>query len=259
MTGVQRLERGTGSGAAVPLVRLEGGEVLAALETRPPLPPGLQRGPVFLVFADAAGAIVDTLAQWAGKERHITRDGLNANPVAFGATALFAGRGVHALMGTNDSLDLTLYRGVEPLTRIRGGYSPRRITAPDRDDWTERFLGGFPEEVQAYWRPRLEESTVRDAYPAYGALAVDPEGRIWVGDYPRLADPERRWMVLEPDGRPSGVLSLPVLLPRWLEETVAVTSAPHELLDVAYGRIAVLRRGEFDEEFIEVYEVELPR
>ncbi|WP_419941217.1 6-bladed beta-propeller [Candidatus Palauibacter sp.] len=55
LTGVQQLEQGTGLGAAVPLVRLEGGEVLAAFETRPQLPPGLQRAPVFLVFADAAG------------------------------------------------------------------------------------------------------------------------------------------------------------------------------------------------------------
>ena len=258
MTGVQNLEQGTGLGAAVPLVRLEGGEVLAVFETRPPLPPGLRRAPVFLVFADAAGVIVDTLAQWAGKERHVTRDG-TWNPVMFGATALFAGRGVHALMGTNDSLALTLYRGVEPLTRIRGGYSPRTITAPERDALTERSLGRFPEEVQASWRQRLEASTVRDAYPAYEALAVDPEGRIWIGDYPPPADPERRWTVLEPDGRPVGVLRLPVLHPRWGPlDTVAITSEPHELVDVGHGRIAVLRRGEFDEPFIEVYEIKLP-
>ncbi|WP_420634344.1 hypothetical protein [Candidatus Palauibacter sp.] len=120
LTGIQSLDQGTGFGAAVPLVRLEGGEVLTAFETRPELPPGLQRAPVSLVFADASGVIVDTLAQWAGRERHVMRDGWN--PVMFGATALFAGRGVHALMGTNDSLALTLYRGVEPVTRIRGAY-----------------------------------------------------------------------------------------------------------------------------------------
>ncbi|WP_425155038.1 hypothetical protein [Candidatus Palauibacter sp.] len=258
LTGVQSLDQGTGFGAAVPLVRLEGGEVLAAFETRPELPPGLQRAPVSLVFADAAGVIVDTLAQWAGRERHVTRDGWN--PVLFGATALFAGRGVHALMGTNDSLALTLYRGVEPVTRIRGAYSPRAITAPERDALTERSLGRFPEEVQRDWRRRLEASTEREAYPAYEALAVDPEGRMWIGDFPPPADPERRWTVLEPDGRPVGVLRLPVLHGRWGSlETVAITSEPHELVDVAHGRIAVLRRGEFDEEFIEVYEVELPR
>ncbi|WP_420635731.1 hypothetical protein [Candidatus Palauibacter sp.] len=57
-----------------------------------------------------------------------------------------------------------------------------------------------------------------------------------------------------------GVLRLPVPHARWGPlETVAITSEPHELVDVAHGRIAVLRRGEFDEEFIDVYEIELPR
>ena len=258
MTGVQSLDQGTGFGAAVPLVRLEGGEILAAFETRPELPPGLQRAPVFLVFADDAGTIVDTLARWAGRERHVTRDGWN--PVMFGATAHFAGRGEHALMGTTDSLALTLYRGVEPVTRIRGAYAPRAITAAERDALTERALGRFPEEAQTNWRRRLEASTEREAYPAYEALAVDPDGRMWIGDFPPPTDAERRWTVLEPDGRPVGVLRLPVLPALWAPlETVAITSEPHELLDVAHGRIAVLRRGEFDEDVIEVYEVELPR
>ncbi|WP_423928684.1 hypothetical protein [Candidatus Palauibacter sp.] len=60
-----------------------------------------------------------------------------------------------------------------------------------------------------------------------------------------------------PSTRPCGIGS--AAEGRFVPGTVAVTSAPHELLDVAHGRIAVLRRGEFDEEFIEVYEVELPR
>ncbi|WP_419160868.1 hypothetical protein [Candidatus Palauibacter sp.] len=259
VTGVQRLERGSGSGAAVPLIRMESGEILAALETRPILPPGLQRGPVFLVHGDASGEIVDTLAEWAGKERQVSRDGTVWNPVAFGATAVFAGRGLYLLLGTTDSLDLTLYRGLDPVTRIRGGYTARTVTAEEKEEWTRRYLGMFPEEVQPNWRQRLSQSTVREAYPAYGAISVDADGRIWIGDYPGIADQQRRWTVLEPDGSPVGFLSLPVLRPSWMEETVAVTSAPHELLDVAHGRIAVLRRGEFDEEFIEVYEVELGR
>lgn len=258
LTGVQSLDQGTGLGAAVPLVRLGGGEILAAFETRPELPPGLQRAPLFLVSADAAGTIVDTLARWAGRERHVARD--DWHPVLFGATALFAGRGEHALMGTNDSLALTLYRDAEPVTRIRGAYAPRPITPAERDALTERSIGRFPEEVQASYRRRLEASTERETYPAYEALAVDAEGRMWIGDFPPPADTVRRWTVLEPDGRPVGVLHLPVRPALFGPlDTVAITSETHELLDVAHGRIAVLRRGEFDEDVIEVYEVELPR
>ncbi|MCE2423174.1 MAG: hypothetical protein J4G03_07700 [Gemmatimonadetes bacterium] len=234
--------------------RLGSGEVLAALETRPTLPPGIQRGPVFLVLADDAGEIVDTLGQWAGKERHVGDDW---NPVGFGLTAHFAGRGEHALVGTNDSLNLTLYRGTAPVTRIRGGYSPRMVTAAEKEEWTETFLGIFPEEVRANWRRRLEQSTIRDTYPAYGAISVDADGRIWIGDYPRLADEMRRWTILEADGTPVGTLRLPVLRPTWLEDTVAVTGQPNEVLDVAHGRIAVLRRDELGVEFVEVYDTRI--
>ena len=204
------------------------------------------------MLANATGEIVDTLGQWAGKERHV---GDVWDPVGFGLTALFTGRGDHALVGTNDSLNLTLYRGADPVTRIRGGYSPRAVTAPEKAEWTETFLEIFPEEARASWRRRLEQSTVRDTYPAYGAISVDADGRIWIGDYPKLADETRRWTILEADGTPVGTLSIPVLRPIWLEDTVAVTGQPHEVLDVAHGRIAVLRRDELGVEFVEVYEV----
>ena len=252
VTRVHRLDQGAGLGAAVPLSRLETGEILAALETRPTLPPGLQRGPVFLVLSNDVGEIVDTLGEWAGKERYVTDDWL---PVGFGATALFAGRGRHALVGTNDSLDLTLYRGIEPITRIRGGYSAREVTAEESDEWAERFLAMFPEDYRPDWRERLGQSTIRDTYPAYGAISVDADGRIWVGDYPKLTDRTRRWTILDPDGTPVAVVGLPVMFPMWLEETVAVTSQPHEVLDAAHGRIAVLRRDEFGVEFVEVWEM----
>lgn len=255
VTDIIRLEQGTGLGAAVPLSRLESGEVVAALETRPTLPAGFQRGPVFLVLANDAGEIVDTLGRWAGKERHVGEDW---DPVGFGPTALFAGRGQHALVGTNDSLDLTLYRGAAPVARIRGGHSQRLVTAAEKEEWTETFLEIFPEQARPNWRRRLERSTVRDTYPAYGAISVDADGRIWIGDYPRLADDMRRWTILEADGTPVGTVDLPVLRPLWLEDTVAVTGEPHELLDVAHGRIAVLRRDELGVERVEVYEVMPP-
>ena len=134
-----------------------------------------------LVLADDSGEIVDTLSEWAGKERHVSGDQTIWTEVGFSPTALFAGHGRHALMGTNDSLDLTLYRGPVPLTRIRGGYSPRTVTAEEREEWTETFLGMFPADYQPGWRERLEQSTVRETYPAYGAISVEADGRCFGG------------------------------------------------------------------------------
>ena len=48
------------------------------------------------------------------------------------------------------------------------------------------------------------------------------------------------------------------MLTRWMSLDVTFCAGPHELLDVAADRIAILRTGEMGEEFIEVYAVELP-
>ena len=269
VTGVQRIER---SGEVLPLVRLQNGASLAVYEPRPPLPSGLQRGPLFLVLGDDSWEVVDTLGRWFGKERHLMPDGQEV-VVGFGATALSDGRGLYTVVGTNDSLDVTLYQGLAPLTRIRGGHSPRQVTAQEKEAWTELYLAMYPEGWRADKRRELEQSTVRETYPAFEALSVDADGRIWIGDFAKLSEPQRRWTVLGPDGSPIGTLSLPVFRPEWnryreglpglgtgpVEVTTSLPKPRHELLDVTAGRIAILRRGELAGEFIEVYEVEMPR
>ncbi|MYA10377.1 MAG: hypothetical protein F4087_07210 [Gemmatimonadetes bacterium] len=266
VTGVQRIQLNE---AYVPLVHLAGGGFVAVLETRPFRPLGLQRGPLFLVVFDQAGEVVDTLGRWAGKERRVSPDQMTA--VGFGATTLYAGGGSHAVLATTDSVDVTLYEGPVPLTSIRGGHAPREVTSDEKEAWTDLYLEVFPENLRPSQRQVLEQAGVRDTYPAIGALKVDADGAIWLGGYPRLDDMERRWTVLGPDGIPVGRLRLPVYraellkvrdsgITGWaaLELETTIPSTSHELLDVAAGRIAVLRTGEMGEEFIEVYAVELP-
>ncbi len=266
VTGVQRIQLNE---AYVPLVHLAGGGFVSVLETRPFRPLGFQRAPLFLVVFDQAGEVADTLGRWAGKERRVSTDRMT--PVGFGATTLYAGRGPHAVLATTDSVDVTLYEGSAPLTRIRGGHAPREVTSDEEEAWTDLYLEIFPEDLRPSQRQRLEQTGVRDTYPAIGALKVDANGAIWLGGYPRLDDAERRWTVLGPDGIPVGRLSLPVYraellrvrdsgITGWaaLELETTIPSTSHELLDVAAGRIAVLRTGEMGEEFIEVYAVELP-
>lgn len=266
VTGVQRVQLNE---AYVPLVHLADGGFVAVLETRPFRPLGFQRGPLFLVVFDQAGEVVDTLGRWAGKERRVSPDRMF--PVGFGATTLYAGRGSHAVLATTDSVDITLYEASEPRTRIRGGHATREVTSGEKEAWTELYLEVYPEDVRSSFRPNLEQAGVRDTYPAIGALKVGADGTIWLGGYPRLDDVERSWTVFGPGGIPVARLSLPVYraellrvresgITGWatLELETSIPSASHELLDVAAGRIAVLRSGEMGEEFIEVYEVELP-
>lgn len=263
VTGVENIER---IGEVVPLVRLAGGEVLGVFEPRPLLPAGLHRPPLLLVFGDRSWENLDTLGSWPGKERIAEES--RWNPVAFGATALYSGRGPHVVMATTDSLDLSLYDGPAPVTRIRGGSSPREITTREMEAWTDLFLGMYPEERRPAERRRLQNSTVRETYPAFETLGVDADGRIWLGDYAKHEEQERRWTVFGTDGRPIGTVSLPIFRPEWVqiragamtgygwvEFETTIPSAEHELLDVMGNRIAILRRDDLEGEFIEVYEV----
>lgn len=265
VTGVQDIER---FGEVVPLARLDGGELIAVFEPRYEIPEGLQRIPVYLLHGDQSWETVDTLGSWAGKERLRTTEG-RWNPVAFGATALYAGRGPHVVMATTDSLDLTRFDGPTPVARIRGGATPREITAGEKAGWMDLFLAMYPEERRPGERRRLQNSTLRDTYPAFDALRVDPGGRIWLGDYAKHDEEERQWTVFGADGRPTATVNLPVFHPEWVqirdgamtgygwvEFEVTIPNPEHELLDVMANRIAVLRRDDLEGEFIEVYEVE---
>ena len=265
VTGVRNIER---IGEIVPLTHLAGGEMTAVFEPRMLLPPGLQRGPLFLLRGSRSWEDVDTLGWWPGKERIVPPARDRWLPVAFGATALYSGRGPYAALATTDSLDVSLYEGPTPVARIRGGSSPREITAGDMAAWTDLFLGMYPEERRSIERGRLEDSTGRETYPAFAALTVDAAGRIWLGDYAKLEEQERGWTVFGSDGRPIGTLHLPVFRPEWVqiragamtgygwvEFETTIPSAEHELLDVLGDRIAILRRDDLAGEFIEVYEI----
>lgn len=268
--GVQRSGCTVATGEAVPLADVTEQGFIGVLETRPDLPPGVQRGPLFLVACAGTEGSFDTVGEWAGKERYVASNRWNA--VGFGRTALYDGRGDHAVVGTNDSLDLTLYEGTAARIRVRGGSSMRMVTAREREEWTDLYLDMFPEVARADRRRRLEQSEVRDAYPSFGAIKVDVGGRIWIGDYPKLSAEQRLWTVLGADGTPVGSARLPVFRPDWLqiregsitgralvEWEVTIPSPVHELLDIAGDRIAVLRKDELGREFVEVYQVGMPR
>lgn len=267
--GVQRSGCTVATGEVVPLADVNGQGFIGVLQTRPDLPPGVQRGPLFLVSCAGIEGSFDTLGEWAGKERHVTPNQWTA--VGFGRSALYDGRGARTVVGTNDSLDLALYEGSAVRTRVRGGSSMRRVTPAEREEWTSLYLDMFPEIARADRRRRLEQSEIRDAYPAFGSIKVDAGGGMWIGDYAKLADDRRLWTVLGEDGTPVATIHLPVFRPDWLqiregsitgralvEWEVTIPSPVHELLDIAAGRIVVLRKDELGREFVEVYEVEMP-
>ena len=260
------------TGEVLPLAQVNAEGFVGVLETRPDLPPGVQRGPLFLIACSGTDGSFDTLGEWPGKERYVTSNRQNWVAVGFGRTALYDGRGIHSVVGTNDSLDLARYRGSAVHTRVRGGFLPTNTVTPqEREEWTSLFLGAVPEVAQANWRRRLEQSEIRETYPAIGAIKVDAGGRIWIGEYVKLSGGRRLWSVIGLDGMPIGSVRLPVFHPEWLnfsngaftgrapvEWEVTIPSPAHELLDIAGDRIVVLRKDDLGAEYLEVYEIRMP-
>jgi hypothetical protein len=240
----------------MPLGRFARGGFSAVLEMRPLLPPGLQRDALLLIVTDSLSQVVDTVGQWPGKERHVTEDGNRWLQVGYARTALYAGRGQYALVGTTDSLDLTLFEESTPVLRLRGPPVPIPVTAAERDAWATAFLAQYPEPRRPAERRLMEQSTINGTYPAFGALAVSRSGTIWIGEYAKLGQRRRQWTVFARDGTPVGRLDLPIYVPRHIETEIAITYSPsHELVDVTANHVAILRKDAFDVQYVEVLEI----
>ena len=68
-----------------------------------------------------------------------------------------------------------------------------------------------------------------EQFPAYGSLAVDAAGNLWVEEYQRPGDERPRWTVFDSSGRMLGVVEMPerftiyqiggtFVLGRWTDE-----------------------------------------
>lgn len=236
-----------------PVNHLGNATLSAVLEGSVPATPGVHRPFLHLVQVDSAGIVSDTLGRWPGKERYVNADG-DRVAVGLARTAIYAGRNSYTLTGVSDSVDVTLYERAEPLVRLVAANEERRAPEDVREVWIDRFLQVLPEQVQSRWEERLEASIVNPTYPALRGVVVDNEGRIWLGEYESLDQQRRQWIALGPDGTPLGRLDLPIFKHQWLEHEISIPGEPiHELLDIGYGRLVLLRKNQFDVHYVEVY------
>jgi hypothetical protein len=86
----------------------------------------------------------------------------------------------------------------------------------------------------------LAEAPFPKQSPAFGAMAVDPEGNVWVQEYPRPGQKEVAWAVLGPDGQPVARIQLPRAL---------------EVYEVGRDYVVGRRRDDLDVEHVELYSV----
>lgn len=237
-----------------PVVRLPNGDMMAVLSHQNFFQAEGERRdtvPLMLVHDDQ----VDTLGLWMGLERAFTSAGRVAAlvPIGFARTVYYATNGTRFVIGSNDSLDLTVYDvSPSPILRILGSDSPRRVSERDtkrwRNDILKRLEGRLAGRKEAdFLLTAWRDAPVRGTLPVFEGLAMDPHNRVWVGEYVLDSD-DRWWVVFDSMGVPVARARLP-----------AIGRRPYpgasELLAIGTGRLAVLRRTKLDEEYVEVWSV----
>jgi len=193
--------------------------------------------PLFRVALDGA---VDTLGHWPGLEKAFADVGNGAAQlqVGFGRT-LFTGRTAgRAVLGSSDTLDLSVYDGSGRLrTKIVGSGPTVEVTEVAANAWRRERVEAvteYPEIAEAY-----REVPIRSTYPVFDGLAVDRNERIWIGLHPADSDTQI-WWIIGPNG-PAGTVGIP---------------AGGTVLTVTPERMAMLRRSALGEEYVVVYQVE---
>lgn len=164
---------------------------------------GLRRDPIAIVRFDRSGTLLDSMAVVPGREVHLTQEngrGVMTTP-PFGRNAVMTLRDGYLVVGTQDRPSL--------VERSVDGSLRRRIVLPQADlgltnaDF-ERFLEDRVKDLSAADRPgvrsALSDIPRPDRRPAFGPVASDGVGRLWVGAWTVTSTPPPSWSVIAPEG-----------------------------------------------------------
>lgn len=208
------------------------------------LPSGdLERDPVPLLVYDSTGQLVESLGLWRGLERALVPPG-SRFPVPFARSVVYDARGSTLAIGSTDSLDASLFQGTKLRLRLTGGSHRAVPTEADISAWRQGVLDEFG-ELASTLLDGMKDVPKVDQLPAVGALVVDDQRNIWVGEYVTPGTKKRRWIVVSPTGVPLATMVLPAT-------PEAFVPGRSEILDVYGDRLALLRVSEDGEVAIEV-------
>jgi len=235
--------------SVIPLAAMEDRSTVAVLgEQRNFRQSGERRDTVPLLRFSEGVAQPDTIGTWLGLERAFATHpaGRLLVPIGFARTAFHASNGVGFVIGSTDSLDLTVFSSdLHPTLRLVAPPESRTVSHADVRAWREYLAANLPVDDPGI-RSAFEAGPVRERFPGFDGLELDGRGRIWVGEYLVPGAKERRWVVFSEGGRPIGQVRMPAYQSGRLPGRT-------ELLAVGADRIAILRTTRLDEEYVEVW------
>jgi hypothetical protein len=165
----------------------------------------------FLVF-DRNGGLRDSIGTLLQPEFYVRSQAGNAFAMSlpFGRITETVVVGDRFFAGQNGRFEITRYTvaGTADLV-IRLERSPAAITAQDLDRYKAERLADTRPDFRQQAERNLAEMPYPSTFPVFADLAADPDGNLWVLDYPRPGDDRRFWTVFSPEGHALGRVETP--------------------------------------------------
>ena len=172
---------------------------------------GERRDTIAYMIYPPDGSRPDTLGLYAGPERffHILPDFALSMDIPFGRNSYAAARGNRVVLGSSDALALDVHDGDGALLRrIRIVIPPVPVTSAEAEARRDSAIAAFPERMRDAYREMQELAPGRETHPAFTALALDDDGRIWVRLPRATGAPADQWLILSTTGAPVGRLNI---------------------------------------------------
>jgi len=180
---------------------------------------GLRRERQRMVYRrlSPSGAVLDSLGVFLLWEVYSESSSLGAGAGAgvstnapFGRRASTNVSGNRLYYASSESYDIQVFDSAGRLERIIRRPVPNRpVTSGDIEAFKAEFLEG---EAPGSWHRRIvDRLEFPETMPAYGTVAVDALGNVWVAEYSGSGRVDRtgRWTVFNPAGRMLGVVRVP--------------------------------------------------
>lgn len=210
-----RIEGVAGGGEL--LGRLSDGSLLLAMTAgvTEGTEPGVRRDPVHLVRLSAAGVVRDTLGSFRGPDVAVqivgSRTAMTGAP--FGRHTSFAVAGDRVFVADNAEYRARVYANGRLERIIEKSVEAVPITASDIEREMAQRRGSGRDPSWLAWLDRLyQRDQLPASFPAFGGIAVDAEGWLWVRAYAPSPGGGFAWGIFDASGRlrctcqlPSGV------------------------------------------------------
>lgn len=193
----------------------------------------------------STGASPDSLGAYFLGRYGIVRFGniVTIRPPVFGAQGEVAASDARFWVGSGKAYEIARYDLAGRLLDIVRWHGPsREIASADVDAYWTRALAGLTGTARQRVEQMREATPVSDRFPAYAALQVADQGRLWVQAYrrPRASEVDT-WWVFGVDGE--------------LMATAAIPSTLH-VTDIDGQLVLGIERDSLDVEHVRIYQLQ---